>query len=107
MAALESPEIVKPSRIAYKTMYLETKTLAEQLQQTIEQLKKDYDELNEKYEIIRIDLEDRIKSHSKKCIENHKSNPQALKLAQRRYYYKKRIAEGKPIRYNPFEKGEI
>jgi hypothetical protein len=95
------------SRTSYKSLYLEHKALADQLQKTYDELKTSYEDLQGKYEIISNDLEDRIKAHSKKCQDNHKSNPEALKLAQRRYYYRKRLAEGKPIRYNPFEKGEI
>jgi predicted nuclease with TOPRIM domain len=66
----------------------------ESLSQKNQELEAKYAEMEAKYK----DVEEKLKSRSSKSMESHKKNPDSLKIAQKRYYYKKRLEEGKPIR---------
>jgi uncharacterized coiled-coil protein SlyX len=39
-------------------------------------------------------LEDKLKKRNQNIINSHKKNPETLKLAQKRYYIKKRLEKG-------------
>lgn len=77
-----------------KSEILAMKDLQENLKKKNEELEAKYAEIENKYK----DMEEKVKARSKKSMESHQKNPESLKIAQKRYYYKKRLEEGKPVK---------
>jgi hypothetical protein len=105
----KSPEITlsielpkDQARKSYKSLYLNELKEYNILKMEMDRRDRELIDLKNKYEILLLDYDDRINKHSQKCRENQRANPESLRRAQMRYYYKKKIQEGKTTRKDPF-----